>query len=117
MLHALLIAGCALQNGHLACTTTSNAGKAVTLTFTESALVHSASHAYEGTLCSTPAKPLTEAKLWMPEHGHGSTRTRLAATDAGCTQVGRMVFTMAGHWEIRLKFTDGDTGVIHVAAD
>lgn len=111
----LLTAACAVQAGHLTCRTQSTAGKAVTMTFVAAAISSDPDTAYEATICSTPAKPVTLAKLWMPEHGHGSARTRLVAA-GNCTKVTRMVFTMDGDWDIQLTFEDGDKGVVHVTA-
>ncbi len=113
MLPVLLTAACAIETGHLVCKTETQAGKAVTLTFAASGVGADPNQAFEGRLCSTPAKSLTLAKLWMTEHGHGSARTRLAA-DGDCTKITRMVFTMSGDWELRLTFADNDSGVIHV---
>lgn len=113
MFPLLLSAACAAQAGHLTCQTQTDAGKTVTMTFTASNLTHSPSTAYDATICASPAKPVTLAKLWMPEHGHGSARTRLAAA-GNCTKVTRMVFTMAGAWDVQVTFQDNDKGVIHV---
>lgn len=104
---------CAVEAARLVCKTTSAAGKALKLTFATDHVEHDPDTAVTGTLCTTPAKQTTEAKLWMPEHGHGSLRTRLAVS-GDCTKVSRMVFSMRGFWEIRVKLADGDTGVLHV---
>lgn len=114
MLPILLMAACAVENAHLVCKTETQAGKAVTLTFAGSSVLPDEDTAYEATVCAVPARPLTVAKLWMPDMGHGSARTRLAPA-GDCTKVSRMVFTMSGDWEVRLTFEDNDTGVIHVA--
>lgn len=114
MLPVLLMAACAVESGHLVCKAETEAGKAVTLTFATSSIEADPNAAFEAKLCASPAKPITLAKLWMPEHGHGSARTRLSV-DGDCTKVSRIVFTMSGAWEILLTFEDNDSGVVYVA--
>jgi len=62
-------------------------------------------------LCSEPSQKTTFAKLWMPEHGHGSTPTKLTAREDGCTNIEKINFTMDGNWEIKVTFEGGDKGV------
>lgn len=63
-----------------------------------------------GYVCQDPAGSISLARLWMPEHGHGSGPTRLVPERSDCTRVERMRFSMPGAWEIQLRFNDGDTG-------
>ncbi len=114
MLPVLLTAACAVETGHLTCKADTDAGKAVVMTFATASVQADENISHEATVCTVPARPLTAAKLWMPEHGHGSARTRLAP-EGDCTKVTRIVFTMSGNWEIRLTLEDNDAAVIHVA--
>lgn len=95
-------------------TGTSTRSKAMTLTFAESNVT---TDAVEAIFCSTPAAGITEAKLWMPAHGHGSTPTTLTLRDDGCTDVTDIDFSMDGRWQVQIKFADGDRGVINVDVD
>lgn len=61
-------------------------------------------------LCISPSAKATEAKLWMPDHNHGSTPTTLVEVSDSCTRIERVRFSMLGGWEIRIKLADGDHG-------
>lgn len=63
-------------------------------------------------VCATGSQSLTEAKLWMPAHGHGSTATVLTARADGCYLVDRLNFVMTGVWEVRTKWGDGSAAVL-----
>jgi hypothetical protein len=65
-------------------------------------------------LCGDDNSDVVLAKLWMPDHGHGSGPTELSETRDDCTLVDYIEFTMLGNWDIQIKFTDGDKGVFHV---
>lgn len=62
-----------------------------------------------GFVCQDPAGSLALARLWMPEHGHGSGPTRLFPAGGDCTRVERLRFTMPGIWELQMRYNDGDT--------
>lgn len=83
----------------------SNQGRALRLRIPESPVNTQSSLAY---LCHEPSGTLTQARLWMPEHGHGSAPTRLVVTTPSCTRVERLRFSMAGAWELQLRYADGD---------
>lgn len=89
----------------------SDKGKALTLTFSGDAVTETTE---EATLCSEPRAALAEAKLWMPDMGHGSSPTSLTRGDEGCTKVADINFLMPGAWQIKVRFADGDHGVFDV---
>jgi hypothetical protein len=66
-------------------------------------------------LCSTPGGEVVEAKLWMPDMGHGSAPTQLARLDGQCTQIDHIDFIMSGDWEIRVRYADGDVATVAVS--
>ena len=66
-------------------------------------------------LCSTPGGEVVEAKLWMPDMGHGSAPTQLARLDGNCTQIDHIDFIMSGDWEIRVRYADGDVATVAVS--
>lgn len=63
-------------------------------------------------LCHEPSGVLAQARLWMPEHGHGTAPTRLLPMSASCTRIERMRLSMAGTWELQLRYTDGDLALL-----
>lgn len=67
--------------------------------------------------CVEPAATVSAASLWMPEHGHGSSPTRLLPVREGCTLIERMSFVMGGSWEIRVRLSDDDSGVFSIGVE
>jgi hypothetical protein len=65
-------------------------------------------------ICGETVETIAKVKLWMPEHGHGSSAVQLGATSEGCRVVTKVNFTMRGLWEVRLELTDGDTGAFEL---
>jgi hypothetical protein len=65
----------------------------------------------EFVICGQGVEALTKVKLWMPEHGHGSSAVQLGPVSEGCRLVTRVNFTMPGLWEVRVELSDGDAGV------
>ena len=73
-------------------------------------------------VCAEKPKALTSAVLWMPDHGHGSSPTRVvadAAASGRCFWIEDVEFIMPGDWEIRLQFADDDRAVfkLHIHGD
>ena len=68
----------------------------------------------EFTLCGESVDSVKRVKLWMPEHGHGSTPVQLGATEDGCRIAKKVNFSMPGSWEVRVELTDGDAGAFLV---
>ncbi len=101
---SLICAGGALSRDFSA---TSSSGKALTLSFADSAVTAGTT---EATFCSEPQAVLTSAKLWMPGHGHGTTPTTVEAIADGCARVRELNFLMTGEWELRVQLADGDSG-------
>jgi hypothetical protein len=67
-----------------------------------------------GFLCVNPDTAVSQARLWIPEHGHGSSPTRLVAAGNACTRIERVNFVMTGLWEIRVRLSDNDAGTFSV---
>jgi len=65
----------------------------------------------EALLCFDPAGKVTEVILWMPDHDHGTTPVKLVVAENGCVTIKKINFIMAGKWELRVTFDDGDKGV------
>ena len=63
-------------------------------------------------VCAAGGLSLTEAKLWMPAHGHGTTATVLTARADGCYLVDRLNFVMNGGWELRTNWNDGSAATL-----
>jgi hypothetical protein len=99
---------------HTLCETTSTGGKALTLDFAGARVARDTQAAL---LCPTPASPVKLAQLWMPDMGHGSAETTLTAVANGCTQVDNIQFTMAGPWQLRVRFADGDRALAEFAVE
>ena len=59
-------------------------------------------------LCSNVPTEFKKVKLWMPDHGHGSTPTSLVKIDEYCTRVEKLNFVMSGNWDFQISFSDGD---------
>jgi hypothetical protein len=68
-------------------------------------------------ICGRDVQAVKRIKLWMPEHGHGSTPVQLGALEDGCRVASRVNFTMSGNWEVRVELTDGDSGAFVVEVD
>jgi hypothetical protein len=70
-----------------------------------------------GRLCADSPVVFQKVKLWMPEHGHGSTPTKLTAIDDRCATLEKINFTMKGDWQLIVTTTDSDTGtfVVNIA--
>jgi hypothetical protein len=65
-------------------------------------------------VCGPDKVELKEAVLWMPQHGHGSAPTRIEDSEESigiCYWILGVDFVMAGDWEVRLNYADGDTAV------
>ncbi len=51
-----------------------------------------------------------EVEPWMPGHGHGSPETPSVEEGSdGMYTVSNVVYSMPGHWEVRIDITHGDT--------
>ena len=91
-------------------TASSQQGRILTLRFPTDDITSSTTTA---TFCLSDvngtAMALTSAKLWMPEHGHGSSPTSLTPMTSHCTEISNINFVMIGQWEIRIKLADFDT--------
>ena len=68
---------------------TSDQGAKLTLEFSTSKITKANKSAL---LCSDKNQKASSAKLWMPEHGHGSTPTKLVAKENSCTEIQKMNF-------------------------
>lgn len=65
-------------------------------------------------ICGDAVDTIKKVKLWMPEHGHGSSPVQVGATSEGCRLVTKVNFTMRGLWEVRLELSDGDVGAFEL---
>ena len=101
----------AVGASHVVCRAASNAGKPLSLTFPDAAVTTVADTA---TLCGGQAATVTDVKLWMPEMGHGSGPVSLAMGSDGCSTISDIDFLMAGTWQVKVRFSDSDQGVIDV---
>ena len=90
---------------------TSRGGKAFTLE-AEQEVVTEATEMFS--LCGDGVDAVKKVKLWMPEHGHGSSAVKVGAVQDGCRQLTAVNFTMTGSWEVRVELTDGDSGKFDV---
>jgi hypothetical protein len=68
----------------------------------------------EVTICGDRIESVKRVKLWMPEHGHGSTPTQVGPVNDGCRLVSKVNFTMPGEWDVRVELLDGDAGAFMV---
>ena len=94
--------------GGLTLSTKSLAGRDMDLHFSQDAVTSAVKSAV---VCTSQAIDVSQAKLWMPDMGHGSSPTALVRQDAFCTRVDRLNFLMPGDWELRVTLVDGDSGV------
>ena len=104
---------CDATSGQLTCAATSDSGRTLSLRFpTVSVTTDTA----EAVFCSLPAGPLEKAELWMSmgDEGHGSGPTTLTPQGENCWAIGDIEFLMPGTWQIKLRFADGDQGVVDV---
>lgn len=68
-----------------------------------------------GVLCAAVSTTFTQFRLWMPDHGHGSTATKIVARDDGlCADVHNINFVMSGRWQLKVMMSDGDAAVFTV---
>ena len=44
-----------------------------------------------------------KAKLWMPDHGHGSRPIKVHKLSTGVYELNELVFTMEGYWDLHLQ--------------
>jgi hypothetical protein len=58
-------------------------------------------------LPETPGGEVT-VLLWMPTMGHGGPAVQMKQIDTGTYAVSKVIFVMAGHWEIRVQLKVGD---------
>jgi hypothetical protein len=68
----------------------------------------------EFVICGEGVEGIKKVKLWMPEHGHGSSAVQVAPASEGCRVVSKVNFTMRGLWEVRIELTDGDSGAFEL---
>ncbi len=105
---ATLGGGAQASTAGLTLATKSVTGREMTLSFFQEEVTSSVTSA---TLCSQPPAEISQAKLWMPDMGHGSSPTTLIPQNSQCTRVERLDFLMPGLWELRVTLLDGDSGV------
>ena len=112
----LAVVGLLTATGAFAATfsMTSRAGRTFTLE-TDQDRVTEATESFS--LCGEGADAVKKVKLWMPEHGHGSSAVTLGAVQDGCRELTAVNFTMTGSWEVRVELTDGDSGKFDVDVD
>ncbi len=81
-------------------------GKEVTISFPEVPTLTTS----QATLCSNDVALITEIKLWMPDHGHGSAPIESSEMEnqSECIIISNLIFLMPGHWDINISFLDGD---------
>lgn len=63
-------------------------------------------------VCAAGQATLTQARLWMPAHGHGSSPTTITPRADGCFQVERLNFVMTGEWELQTTWSGGAAGAV-----
>ncbi len=91
--------------------TNSSMGRHLRLRFADAPVTRALKAA---TLCVEPIGQVKEVVLWMPDHGHGSSPTRLTTATATCTKIDRISFVMSGRWELRVALADNDKGTFTV---
>lgn len=101
-------AGAQASTAGLTLSTKTVAGRDMTLSFSQEEVTSAVTTAV---VCSQPPAAISQAKLWMPDMGHGSSPTTLIPQDNQCTRVERLDFLMSGLWELRVTLMDGDSGV------
>lgn len=94
--------------GGLTLSTKSLAGRDMDLNFSQDVVTSAVKTAV---VCTGQGIDISQAKLWMPDMGHGSSPTALVRQDDFCTRVDRLNFLMPGDWELRVTLVDGDSGV------
>ncbi len=63
-------------------------------------------------ICSDKDVAVSQAKLWMTAHGHGSSPTKIQYDAASkCSIVKKVNFSMPGRWDVKLTFANGDSAV------
>ena len=65
-------------------------------------------------LCGDSIAAVNFVKLWMPNHGHGSSPVKLSEVGGQCRAITRVNFTMSGSWDVIVKLKDGDQGMFQV---
>jgi hypothetical protein len=105
---ATLGAGAQASTAGLTLATKTVAGRDMTLSFFQDEVTSAVTTAV---VCSQPPATISQATLWMPDMGHGSSPTTLVPQDNQCTRVERLDFLMSGLWELRVTLLDGDSGV------
>ena len=73
--------------------------------------------ASEFVICGDQVENIKKVKLWMTEHGHGSTPTVIGPVSEGCRNISKVNFTMPGDWDVRVELSDGDSGAFIVTVD
>ena len=58
--------------------------------------------------CTNALSPAQVAQLWMPDMGHGSSATELAAHSPFCSEVNKIDFFMGGAWEVHTSLENGE---------
>lgn len=64
-------------------------------------------------ICGDKTEDISEVELWMPHHGHGSSPTTLSEGEDNCIIVDDIEFTMPGHWELSISYSDEDKAVFN----
>lgn len=83
----------------------SEQGRTFTLTYDGEGWTRSVKSAV---LCADEPAAFSVFKLWMPDHGHGSTPTKISVVDMTCAKIEKINFVMLGEWELRVATSDGD---------
>jgi hypothetical protein len=113
-LHQIILAGCVLfsELGFAASfSMTTQAGRAFTMDVGTDRVT---GETRDVTICGDRIESIKRVKLWMPEHGHGSTPTQVGPVTEGCRIISKVNFTMPGEWAVRVELVDGDTGAFLV---
>jgi hypothetical protein len=92
-------------------TGTSVQGKSLVVSFDGDKVTQDSSAA---TLCSNQTITVEKVRLWMPDHGHGSTPTSLARLSDECTKIQSINFSMNGRWQLNILLSEQDSAVIEV---
>ena len=109
----ITVAGCFTQQVALAEVLTAQSTRGRNLRF-ETTDQQFTTHTKTGVVCADSATTYTKFKLWMSEHGHGTTPTTITAIDDRCARIEKMNFVMSGTWDLQVTMSDGDTAVIPV---
>lgn len=81
------------------------AGNHITLRFAANPVTRATKAA---NVCTDTPATVNEAKLWMPDMGHGSTPAKVTPLTPTCAKIEKINFVMAGDWEIRVSLANGD---------